>query len=138
MIAVPILVGDSATQVAQRLTAVARGLTALALLDLRENARPSLYDLVRRGRLRYQREPRPRELWLCPSLVMQAGWFDCEDGAAWRAAELKLEGERASVLVRPARSAGPEALFHAVVKRGDGSIEDPSAIAIAIAERKRR
>lgn len=131
MIAVPILAGDDPARVARRLTAVAKGLTALAVVDLRERPRPPLYEMARRGRLVYRREPRPRERWLCPSLVLQAGEGDCEDFAAWRAAELQLAGEHAAVLVRQAVG-GSETLYHAVVRRARGRVEDPSARIIAI------
>lgn len=132
MIAVPILAGDDPARVARRLTAVATGLTALAVVDLRERPRRPLYELARRGALVYRREPRPRERWLCPSLVLQAGEGDCEDFAAWRAAELQLAGEQAEVLVRQAAGGG-ETLYHAVVKRArKRSVEDPSARIIAI------
>lgn len=131
MIAVPILAGDDPARVARRLTAVARGLVALAVLDLRERPRRRLYALARAGEVVYRREPRPRELWLCPSLVLERGEGDCEDLAAWRAAELKIGGERARVIVRMA-TGGDGSLYHAVVERENGRVEDPSAQIIAI------
>jgi len=42
--------------------------------------------------------------------------------ACWRAAELRQHGERARVLVKQVKPR----LFHVVVLRQDGTIEDPS------------
>jgi hypothetical protein len=53
---------------------------------------------------------------------MRRGGGDCEDLATWRAAELRAVGEPARVIVY--RSA--PSVLHAVVRRGDGRIEDPS------------
>lgn len=134
MIGVPIIAGDKVEVVARRLTAVARGLVALARLDLLERPREPLYELARRGLVVYRREPPPRERWLCPSLVMGEGWGDCEDLAAWRAAELRLAGQKARVWVRPSG----KSLFHAVVVLENGEVEDPSAEVIQIERRRRR
>lgn len=135
MIEVPIYVGDSRRLVARRLTAVARGLVALARLDLELSPLPPLYDLVRRGRVRYMRERRGLERWLCPSRVMsEGGEADCEDLMAWRVAELQLGGHRVRALIYPTQT---EQLYHAVVRLPDGGTEDPSAMAIAIAARRK-
>jgi hypothetical protein len=57
-------------------------------------------------------------------IVTGRGWGDCDDLAPWRAASLRVTGEdrRARAIVRPS---GPRR-WHAVVRRGDGSIDDPS------------
>ena len=56
--------------------------------------------------------------------MLASGWGDCEDLAAWRAAELRKSGEdpRAHVAVY---QSGPRR-YHAIVGRGDGTTEDPS------------
>jgi transglutaminase-like putative cysteine protease len=64
----------------------------------------------------------PGERWQTPTETMRRGGGDCEDLATWRAAELRARGEPARVIVY--RSA--PGVLHAVVRRGDGSIEDPS------------
>jgi hypothetical protein len=71
--------------------------------------------------VRYDRRD-ASERWQLPTETMARRRGDCEDLAAWRAAELRVRGERARVGVR---RTGPRVL-HAVVVRGDGSIEDPS------------
>lgn len=96
----------------------AERLTRAAERDLRRAPQPPLYQ----SGVRWQAE-RGREDWLVPSQVARQGHADCEDVSAWRAAELRLRGERdARVAVR---RVGPNA-WHAVVRRADGRIEDPS------------
>jgi hypothetical protein len=57
--------------------------------------------------------------------IAKRGRGACGPIAAWRAAELRRAGEAARVAVRPS-SSGVSGRWHAVVVRGDGSIEDPS------------
>lgn len=71
--------------------------------------------------MRYTRED-PAERWQLPSETAARGGGDCEDLASWRCAELRLRGESCRVVVK---RTGPRVL-HALVERGDGSIEDPS------------
>lgn len=78
----------------------------------------SLYE----AGVRYRREAPGREDWRNVEEVRAAGVGDCEDLAAWRAAELRAQGEPARAVAVPS---GP-GKWHAVVKRADGSIEDPS------------
>lgn len=87
-------------------------------------------ELIQRGRIppiyaagvRYAREP--RDVWRTAPEVLRRGSGDCEDLSAWRAAELRASGEDPGARVDVYRS-GPRRL-HAVVRRGDGSFEDPS------------
>jgi type II secretory pathway pseudopilin PulG len=93
-----------------------------AVADLREAARagrrlPPIYA----AGVRYIRRD-PNERWQLPSETMARGGGDCEDLATWRAAELRIGGEAARVIVY--RSA--PGVLHAVVRRADGRIEDPS------------
>jgi len=106
-------------------------LTLLVLLDRfylsRHPGTPALYD----AGVRYYRDADRRtqqvpaaELWLTIPDALAAGGADCKVLAAWRVAELLERGED------PA--ARPEleqhgSLWHVVVRRGDGSREDPSA-----------
>lgn len=87
-------------------------------LALRSGAVPPLYA----AGVRYRRETRPgppsvRERWRTIPEVIGAGTGDCEDLAAWRAAE--LEGARA-IPVRTRLG------WHIVVRHPDGALEDPS------------
>jgi hypothetical protein len=96
--------------------------TRAAAADLRAAARagrrlPAIYE----SGVRYIRRD-AGERWQTPTETMRRGGGDCEDLATWRAAELRLHGEPARVIVY--RSA--PGVLHAVVRRGDGSIEDPS------------
>lgn len=82
---------------------------------------PPLYE----SGVAYVREPRGLERWLPPSEVLLRGQGDCEDLAAYRAAELRLTGEDPNAEARVVRT-GPRT-WHAVVLREDGDWEDPSA-----------
>lgn len=77
---------------------------------------PTTPELYRSG-VRYEREY-PRERWLPVPLVLAERIGDCEDLAAWRAAEL---GRGARAVPLKTRSG-----WHIVVRKADGSIEDPS------------
>lgn len=101
-----------------QLQALGHAYVELCKLDLRTHPGPPLYA----SGVRYQREPRGREWWQLPSETRREKSGDCEDLAGYRVAELQLSGEPAKLLLR--RISG--GLWHAMVKRGDGSIEDPS------------
>lgn len=84
-------------------------------------ARPDFPSLYQSG-VRYAPEG-PKEIWRDAGAVMVDGWGDCDDLAAWRAAELRLDGRRASVVLERTRQG-----YHAiVVDRDTGEREDPSA-----------
>lgn len=102
------------------LAAALEGLTGTNFVLLSRAKRvPGIYM----SGVRYQREPRGREVWQTFDQIIRAGVGDCEDLAAWRAAELRMAGIPArAVAVRT----GPK-MFHAVVRYPDGRIEDPSA-----------
>jgi hypothetical protein len=117
--------------------AVNRALRLLVAQDVEYLRRhPGTPDLYRSG-VRYQMEPLGREEWLTIPDVLARGVGDCEDLAAWRAAELRAKGYgdafafgvEAGVLTHP--TAGRVAVVHVLVSR-DGScdpsqVEDPSA-----------
>lgn len=94
-------------------------------------ARGRIPPLYRAG-VHYKRE-RP-DRWDTCDLVLERGWGDCEDLAAWRAAELRQMGENAyaDVVHVSARQ------WHAIVVRADGSREDPSRRLGMGARRRRR
>lgn len=94
---------------------------------------PSLYA----SGIRYRREPRGREWWETAADALgvvadRAG--DCEDLAAYRAAELRVFEGDPDARVRIIRT--PRGSFHAIVEHGDGTLEDPSRILLAMERRK--
>jgi hypothetical protein len=112
---------------------VARGLTEMAVLVNRAYLRlnPGTPELFRSGVV-YQNEPLglPDELVDVPTVISR-GWGDCMHLCAWRVAELRERGEAANVRFvwnRMVIESQPARLFHVQVRRGNGSIEDPSRI----------
>lgn len=99
---------------------------------------PALYDLFRAGRIRYERErvwtvlhngqyrSVGREDWLDCEEAIKRGVADCEDLACWRAGELRAAGEAAKVLFSIRERPHSGRLFHIIVERGNGAVEDPS------------
>ena len=89
--------------------------------------------------VRYRNEPKhfkflgetAEEFALIP-IVLARGWGDCDDLSPYRCAELQHHGEPAKMRVQWKRRVYPNGrkgrkYYHIVVRRGDGSIEDPSA-----------
>lgn len=101
------------------LAALLAALTAIDRYQIAVFDLPRLYD----AGVRYIREgAQPREEWRSALEVIEHGGGDCEDLATYRAAELQLGGEDArAIAVRSSLG------WHIVVRRGDGTIEDPSA-----------
>lgn len=101
------------------LSAALEGLVACNYAILAKSKRcPGIYS----AGVVYKRERKGREQWQTAPEVLRAGFGDCEDLAAWRAAELRVAGIPArAVVIRT----GPK-MFHAVVRYPDGHIEDPS------------
>lgn len=102
----------------EELEALLEGLVRLNLTQLRRGLVPPLYQ----SGVRYQREQRGREDWQTAAEAYARRVADCEDLAAWRAAELRLAGIEARAIVY---QAGPR-LKHVVVEYPDGRREDPS------------
>lgn len=93
---------------------------------------PALYE----SGIVYRREPKGREWWEAATDILglvddRSG--DCEDLAAYRAAELRVFDDEIA-MVRVVRTS--RGTFHAVVEREDGEIEDPSRILVEL-ERER-
>lgn len=104
---------------------ILEALTTVNFLFLKTHSVPPLYYTG----VRYQNEPAEwaSEHFDSVPVVFRRGWGDCDDLAPWRCAELRARGERASIRIQWKRL--PEGkLFHIVVRRQDGTIEDPSAI----------
>ncbi len=122
----PIKIG---MKVAPNPAAIADAVNALAYRSYCELARarkagrhiPSILS----GGVRYQREPRDEEKWLTISQLFRQGHGDCEDLSAARIAEQWMAGDRnahADVkVVNPT-------LIHIRMRRGDGTLEDPSRL----------
>jgi hypothetical protein len=110
------------------LEALAEGLVLLNVEMMRFAAEhdtpiPSLFG----SGIVYRREPEGREWWESAAdmlTVVTDRSGDCEDIAAYRAAELRfLYGEDARVAIVPTHKRGG---FHCLVEREDGTCEDPS------------
>lgn len=100
------------------INALLEGLTALDFVLLSRGNLPPLY----RSNVRYKREQPGREKWLTAEETFAAGAGDCEDLAAWRAAEYRLHGVPARAIVKRTG----KRKFHAVVLLPGGVTEDPS------------
>jgi hypothetical protein len=101
-------------------------LVTINRLYLRSHRIPPLY----RAGVRYQQEPddgKPEEFAAIPK-VLARGWGDCDDLGPWRVAELQEAGEKASIRITWRRRPTGRRLYHVVVRRGDGRIEDPSRL----------
>lgn len=103
-------------------------LVEIDLLWLRHNPRaPRLRD----SGVRYYHEGIKDE-WFSVDAALHDGLADCKGLGAWRVAELRHRGEdpaaktakRFVEIVDP--TVGPLLLYHVVVERGDGRVEDPS------------
>lgn len=99
--------------------AALEGLSQLATEEHRASRLPPLY----KSGVRYRRE-NGTEDWLTPREVLAAGHADCEDLSAYRVGELRASGVDPAARIVIERT-GPRTL-HALVRRGDGQLEDPS------------
>jgi transglutaminase-like putative cysteine protease len=73
----------------------------------------------------YQREPDRHEIWQTAQATLERGHGDCEDLAIWLAADVRIAGFNAKVIVKPIRAG----LQHALVLAGHGlrqGLIDPS------------
>ena len=85
---------------------------------------PPLY----KSGVRYARE-RGTEIWKDPVETFLDGYGDCEDLATWRVAELLNNHKFAAPFIR--YRVDPVTgmyIYHVMVKRKDGRLEDPSRI----------
>lgn len=87
---------------------------------------PSIYHA---GVIYREEDPRQgyEDFALIPAIIAR-GWGDCDDLAPWRVAELQQQGEAARVRIQWKRVPRRGKLYHIVVRRADGRIEDPSAL----------
>ncbi len=88
------------------------------------------------ARLRYIPEAQGIEDWCDAGQVLHRGGGDCEDLACYQVGWLKFTGEdpraKAKIVSQeqtcPSRTRPPCRQYHILVERGNGKIEDPSAV----------
>lgn len=114
------------TQDEQRaaLDATLAAVTAAQEPLVRRGRIPTAARAIREGRVRWRAEPPGDEHFDLASTVLRRGWGDCDDLAPWHAASLRATGQDPGAVAR-VRPSGP-GRWHAVVVRGDGSVDDPS------------
>jgi hypothetical protein len=88
---------------------------------------PTFDEALDAGRVKWKPEPPGDERFDHAATVVRRGWGDCDDLAPWHAASLRASGEDHDARAIVRRS-GP-AMWHAIVKRGDGTYDDPSRAA---------
>lgn len=103
---------------------VLKGIVLLNRGAIRAGIVPPLY----RSGVTYREEPPGVETFRDAETVLELGHGDCAHLAAWRVAELRERGEPASLRITSKLSVlrPGTRLYHIVVRRGDGSVEDPS------------
>jgi hypothetical protein len=84
------------------------------------------YDMQAPG-VRWRPEPPGEEHFDHGLMVQGRGWGDCDDLAPWHAASLRVTGKDRGAKAC-VRKSGPTR-WHAVVRRSDGRIDDPSLAA---------
>lgn len=89
---------------------------------LRKGVVPTFRSAVER--VRWKPEPPGDEHFDHAAVVLGRGWGDCDDLAPWHAASLRATGEDPGAEAFVHKS-GPNR-WHAVVRRSDGSVDDPS------------
>jgi hypothetical protein len=103
------------------------GLSVVGYIDLLEAAGAGTpYPPLYTSGVRYVREPPGAEVWQTPRFAFASKAADCEDLAAgWLAPQYWALGETAA---RPEVLRIKPRLRHIVVRRADGTLEDPSLI----------
>lgn len=86
---------------------------------------PTIYDWP----IRYEAEPPGLELWSSTAALFARGFGDCEDLACDLASCYQLAGvpARGALILEDVTPTGEE-YWHVVTERGDGTLEDPSAL----------
>jgi len=104
------------------LDAALEGVTRLDQELIRSGAAPLFRQAV--NQVRWKPEPPGEEHFDHAGVVMRRKWGDCDDLAPWHAASLRVSGEDRGARAVVRRS-GPKR-WHCVVRRSDGSVDDPS------------
>lgn len=105
------------------LESVTRTVTGL----VRSGSVPPAAGEIKAKRVFWKPEPPGDEHFDLPHTIIKRGWGDCDDLAPWHAGSLRAAGIDPGARAFVKRS-GPKR-WHALVKRSDGSIEDPSLAA---------
>jgi hypothetical protein len=108
------------------LNAALESVTRLNEQMLADKQVPTFTDGLKEG-IRWKPEPPGAEHFDHAGVVLGRKWGDCDDLAPWQAASLRHTGEDPDA-VAVVKKSGPKR-WHAVVRRGDGSIDDPSRAA---------
>ncbi len=105
------------------LNAALESVTRLNESMLKQDTIPTFERGLKQG-VKWQPEPPGDEHFDHAGVVYKRRWGDCDDLAPWHAASLRHSGEDPNANAIVTRT-GPK-MWHAVVKRGDGTIDDPS------------
>jgi len=89
---------------------------------IRAGGVPPLY----KSGVRYRREN--GESFQDCTYILAQKWGDCSNLVAWRVGELLAQGEPAKVRMHWRVYQDGKRIYHITVRRGDGTIEDPSRI----------
>lgn len=102
-----------------------KGIVLQNRAQLRAGEVPHLYN----SGVRFKPEADGVETFADALTTYQTGYGDCAHLAAWRVADLQEMGEPASLRIEYGPGRNPNVyLFHVVVRRGNGLIEDPSRL----------
>lgn len=120
-----IVVGVPEPLISKRvLEPLAEAVTRLSEDQIRAGIAPTFHDALGRGMVRWQPEAPGAERFDHAKTVMDRGHGDCDDLAPWRAGSLRATGEdpgARTIMVQKSPT-----LWHAMVQKSDGSVEDPS------------
>lgn len=106
------------------LDAALESVTRLNESLLSEGKVPTFEEARKKFDIRWKPEPPGDEHFDHAGTVIKRRWGDCDDLAPYQAASLRVTGEDPDATAIVYKS-GPKR-WHAVVQRGDGSIDDPS------------
>jgi len=102
-------------------------LTALTRINVRYLQAHPETPLLRDANIRYEEEPPGQEDWQDIPTCLRMGSADCEDLAAWLAAEYQVRfGVPAHAFYKAFTKKDGGLLYHILVRRPDGRVEDPS------------
>jgi hypothetical protein len=76
----------------------------------------------------YAEEAEGVDEWTDIPETLRRGVGDCEDLAAWRIAELRVRSDELALPRVTVETFGARALYHVIVKRAGGCLEDPSRV----------
>lgn len=98
-------------------------LVLISMKDIEAGKVPPLYS----SKVYFKPEKRGVETFVDALQTYQTGFGDCAHLSVWLCAEYRSKGEKASIAIQWILPKGFR-LFHVVVRRENGTLEDPSAI----------